>query len=359
MFASPEIHIERCVRYRYRYSGCQRCADACPHDAVRLHDAGIEIAADRCQGCALCAAACMTEAVAAKYVTDKLPPNNTAQKRQVQIACAPSGIAAENVVPCLGAVDVLLLATLLREGVEVYLAGSGHCALCAHAPQGAAWLDLQLDALAMLRAAVGNSKWATLVRVGDAPQAAQLAPPQAARRQWLRHLLVCGLQHGRTRDAARSVPPAYAIRAAAVFVPARRQQLGQLLHDAKHETQVLPRHAAVAAGSVAVAPTCTYCEACVRVCPTAALQLLENSKQWQLGFRTERCVACGVCVEACQPGALQLRDRFDGNSRESVVLRQLGKQLCTQCSRSFASEEGIEICPVCLADNEDFASIFG
>ena len=57
------IRATHCTRYRYRYSECRRCADACPHEAIELTDEGVSVSDADCRQCALCAAACPTEAL--------------------------------------------------------------------------------------------------------------------------------------------------------------------------------------------------------------------------------------------------------------------------------------------------------
>mgnify|MGYP001022685286 FL=1 len=64
--AYPELRASRCTRYRFRYSACSRCADACPHDALALTDEGGRIDPARCQNCALCVTACPTDALASE-----------------------------------------------------------------------------------------------------------------------------------------------------------------------------------------------------------------------------------------------------------------------------------------------------
>jgi len=46
---------------------------------------------------------------------------------------------------------------------------------------------------------------------------------------------------------------------------------------------------------------CGYCGACVSVCPSAALELV----QLYLMIDEEKCANCGICVKICPVGALE------------------------------------------------------
>ena len=46
---------------------------------------------------------------------------------------------------------------------------------------------------------------------------------------------------------------------------------------------------------------CTGCGACVEVCPTGALSLVEGKAR----LNADRCQACKACVQVCPTGALQ------------------------------------------------------
>src|SRR4030065_691824 len=124
MLTQPEYRASRCTHFRYRYSGCSRCADVVPHEAVALSDEGIKISAAACQTCALCAAACPTEALLA----DNLPRievlKRTAKRPEVIFACAPSELQGDEIVPCLGGLDAAMLAYLANRGAAVTLAGT-------------------------------------------------------------------------------------------------------------------------------------------------------------------------------------------------------------------------------------------
>ncbi len=353
--ASPELRATRCVRFRYRYSECQHCQDACPHNAVALADDGVRIDAARCQNCGLCVAACRTEALASAGLARIETLKRAVRQVRFAWACAPSGLEGEATVPCLGALDAATLAYLGKRGLQVELRGSGHCAQCPHGAKGAARLALVLDAAQALRTASGED-WPDIKIATDSDPSRK--PAQAGRRQLLRRLigrrideLVAAASHGELPPA-----PQAAIRAGAPFVAEQRELLQIVCKRSDGEAFTLAPHGGLPLMQLGPAQGCTACEACFRVCPTGALQIEETAASWALAFTADRCVACEACIEVCQPGALGAEQALDAQpGRAATVLEHRAKQRCTRCDRFFVSAEPREICAVCLDDEQAFS----
>ena len=360
--AFPELRATRCVRFRYRHSECQRCQDACPHEAVVLADDGVRVDPARCQNCGLCVGACRTEALASPRLARVETLKRAIRQERFAWACDPSGLEGDATVPCLGALDGATLAYLAKRGIAVELRGSGHCAECPHGARGASQLALVLDAAQALRAASGE-KWAEIkLAASSSGRVAGRTPAQAERRQLLRRLIGRAIHEVAEADEHGNPPsvPKAAIRAGSPFITEQRELLQIVCKRSDGAAFRLGRHDGLPLMQLGPAQGCTACEACFRVCPTGALQIEETTVSWTLSFTADRCIGCEACIEVCQPGALDAEDEFDAHpARGAKRLERRAKQRCARCDRFFVSAEPQETCQVCLDDEQAFSAILG
>lgn len=363
--AYPEFRPPRCTRFRYRYSECRRCAAACPHEAIELSDEGAKIDAARCRNCGLCLLACHTGG----WTSESFKPIDLLRQAIKQptfsVACAPSGLRADVVVPCLGALSAAFIAYLGKRRIPLAMHGSSHCGECAHGAKGAVQLAAHLDAANRLRDAAreAGKDWLEPELSDAQPRAGKAAEKSAlgGRRQLFRRLIGRGVDAIASPQAVPSPPaPDKAIRAGA-YAGTEERELLQIVCDRKDgQPTFIEWHEALPLMQLKLHQGCTNCEACFRACPTGALQIVENPGDWALTFQVDRCVACEVCLEVCQPHVLDAEARFDARpERPATILHSLVKQRCMRCDRFFVSSTPQETCPVCSDDEDAFAQIFG
>ncbi len=360
---APEFHRTRCVRYRYRYSECRRCLDTCTHDAIVLTDDGLVLDSGKCANCALCTTACRTAALLAGNLPRvDLLTQAIRSSPAFSFACTPSGATADATVPCLGAIDAAMLAYLGKRGIETELRGAHHCPACEHGTRGAEALAANAAGRDALEDASDGETWAALI-VAESVEPPRVEDFRAGRRRLFRRLLGRGVDevvHATTPAPLEPAVADKAIRPGPWRVPEMRELLQIVCRRANQEPcQILP-HAALPVATMRLAQGCTNCEACIRACPTGALQVRESDDDWRFLFFADRCVGCGVCAEVCQPRVLRPTAMVDATpGAEPVALNILAKQRCQRCDRFFVSPAPAATCTVCADDDMAFGRIFG
>lgn len=357
---TPDFELTRCVRYRYRYSECRRCQEACPHEAIVPGDEGVVLDAGRCRNCALCTTACPTAAL----VPGNLPRVELLKRaitgKTASFACLPSGLAADATVPCLGALDGAMLAYLGKRGIAVELRGASHCESCEHGSRGAEALARNGEICTALDEACGET-WASLTVVSDTP-AASFEEFRSGRRGLFRRLIGRGVAEAEKAIQEPLELPVVdkAIRPGPWYVPEMRELLAIVCRRQDGEPCLVPAVPGLPLAQMTLARGCTHCEACVRACPTGALQIRETANESAFLFFPDRCVGCAVCAEVCQPRVLRPARIANATAKVgATALDILAKQRCQRCDRFFASSAPAAICPVCRDDDDAFGSIFG
>ena len=58
----PKYYVDKCIKSKSSKSNCEKCYDACPHDAIELYKKGIKIT-DKCNYCGICTSYCPSNAI--------------------------------------------------------------------------------------------------------------------------------------------------------------------------------------------------------------------------------------------------------------------------------------------------------
>ena len=372
----PDFRASHCTRYRYRYSECRRCADACPHEAISLSDEGAALVANRCKNCGLCISACHTNAWSSADFKPIDILRDAIKKPAFSMACEPSGCKGDALVPCLGAVDATWLAYMAKRRIPVMLRGGGHCGQCAHGKTGAEQIRMNLDAVDGLAAAqrlgedsdAQEPQWTMPILVEDDRSAPARQATQAqssvgsARRNLFGRLFRRSLEPttAQTKTDQSMQAPEKAIRAGAYMVSDQRELLQLVCKQKTDRPFTVVLHECLPLMQLTLQSGCTLCEACFRVCPTGAIEIEQNPHDWALTFQTDRCVACEVCLEVCQPRVLDARASFNARpGQRAITLIKQATQRCARCDRHFVSPTPQKTCPICSDDEYAFDAIFG
>jgi len=83
---------------------------------------------------------------------------------------------------------------------------------------------------------------------------------------------------------------------------------------------------------------CIGCSACVRICPSAAIDLEEEEERRIFKFWYSKCVGCGLCRDICPPEAITMTEDYrlateDRHKAYSAVTKIV--QRCAGCGREY------------------------
>ena len=340
------IHPERCAHQRVAGATCQACVTACARQAWQLLDEGLSFDAARCDGCGLCVAACPLEALEIQAPT---PIIATDGERVLWLACERADIPSSEGAsggaghtPCLHALTPdWVLQWQQRHRITQLRLASGDCASCDRRP--AETLQARWQPVAERLSRAGQPVPA-LMRT-DARQwparANRSDQPDPRRRQFFGRLLQG--PGTPTRDTSRATT------------------LAPLTSGRRH----LVRTLATVKGDRAIAPLwqprldadrCTWCMACVKLCPEQALtqHADPDAPVHHLTIHPTRCTGCTLCLDVCDSQALALTGPDQPRSRQQQVF-ELQRETCPICRvayhrhRSSPSAPGHESepCPTC------------
>lgn len=320
-----------CAHRRQAIPGCQACLSVCPAGAISAGKESIRIEPHLCQGCGTCALVCPSGAV--RYAHPS--PGFSLTRLQAALSAwreaggGPVGVwvaSPEQVedIPEGWLPQVVDEAASL--GLEFWLAalaaGANRVAITPGAVPAETRRALE-EQIGVGRAILAGLGWPAALGLADTPQA--------------------------LTNLSESLPPMPPMEPAALPVTDDKRELlfaaiGALAAGGKADGVDFALPTAAPIGEVRIAADkCTLCAACVRICPTGALNLPGTTSQ--LAFTEQQCLQCGLCLNVCPEKAVTLAPRLlvsAGARRAPRVVAEAEKFACTGCGTPFASRAMIE-----------------
>ena len=335
-----------CAHSRAKKTGCTRCLDVCPTEAISSRGDTVFIDSNVCAGCGSCAAVCPTGAVT---MTD--PPFEHFTRTIATLAETYRAHAQS--APRLLIHDAEFGGELIRllarhgEGLpsDVIPLGLDHIEGVGHA-----------ECLAALGAGFSQ----VFVLIGPKTEREALDP------QWLiTEAILTGTGHALERIQRLEVTSPGALFDALttpthpdpaitpVLLIGGRRDVVRLIASALADATKASASTSIEApitlpvgapyGEIQVnGDACTLCLACVSLCPTAALG--DHPDKPEINFTENSCIQCGICANTCPESAITLSPQL--NLDKSVLsARPLhGEEpfACVECGREFGVKSTIE-----------------
>jgi ferredoxin len=334
----PGIDADACVYATFDQADCKACVDACPKHAWVLDDYTLGLDTDACDGCGLCVPACHNGAL---HIHFPWVIRTFGGLQLALFACEYSDIHEEpGILPCIHALGLRQLLLLYNSGIQNLLTATANCEDCArHNSKGIHHKLERLNSLLHERKQPplnildrSSHAWKTIFNTDEVvSQGTQMPRRQFLRGggQLLRRQLVVvdplNLPEGRT------TPP------------------GQLLPATDNENVHWPWAPHLDESQ------CNGCDACMKLCPTDALQLINDKENSSPGYQLNpaSCTGCGICTAVCELQAISVHSMSLSTPR-SIYLTE---NRCTACGNTFHlprdnnSQPDAQLCRICQEHN--------
>ncbi len=327
-----KINSSKCLRNLSPLSSCQKCAEICPAGGLSFSDGQWRY--DECHNCGLCAYVCPQKVFSLDR--DKLAK---LKGQKVLVKCVQNAEKIEGAVEvyCLQQFTLEEFVSFVKENEKVTLyLPADKCQSCAE--------NFYLEGL-LLRLARLKIDLPNLVILDSAPKLAewQNAKKEPAEPLSRREFFSTLSGKGQNELKSLAVKAAEAAEKAvdetlaklneeektfeALHLSSERQKFSQYLTEA---VEYLPYHRLKS-------EKCNFCTACVRLCPTAALQIAEEGEKKSLVFEPKLCNECDLCREVCLEKGLYWDELTweEFQSENPLPLAEAQGQKCRKCQREF------------------------
>lgn len=356
--AQATVETPRCLLEHSALSDCNLCVKTCPVQSIAL--AGGVHVLTHCTGCGVCLTVCPVSAFdLSGAATGQLLSQVATLVREhpsLFIACERSGdaAAADLILPCMARLDESLVLGALALGAEQLCLTRGPCEECPY-PEAMPRHRRMVDRIRMwTRVLPGSSE--RIVEVEERTREIRARPRAVGpdRRSFFTWVRSEGMQM--MASFLDDFSQGFQGRGSkgGVSLPLRNRLLPRILKKLEVVHGDVPYDPEAPFAELLVDEVkCNACEACVQVCPTAAVEREGGDETFRLTLDASRCVNCALCLDACIPNAVTYRQALSLQGiagRAKQILVEKGYSQCGRCEVRFLVDgdpDVQDLCPTC------------
>lgn len=353
----------KCVRALAKFSECTHCVEICPVDIISVDNHLPAFNMSQCVGCGGCVSVCPTEAFALDDFNQTNFFFDFVQSEETLLSCKKN-------VPCIAALSVEHLTSLAILKEEL-VCDTGHCDGCEISEKLKPQIDKNIEEANFILEAIESSK---AIKAQDVAFEDAKLNEDDDRRGFLRNLNVKNAMKAKEdfdrkveiesdEELRHEVFTEDISKLKEKVIPDKRK----IFFTALKRTPKPSQYHVIDANELSFTSmkkldeeSCTVCQMCYRICPTAALTSdVKNSK---IDFDPFLCVRCHLCHDVCEPNSITLANTFDLKQFFEPEVKQLVKftvRRCHECDNYFTYRGGEVICHRCKIEEEEARELWG
>jgi len=361
--AGLTLNPTKCVRALAKFSECTKCVEICPVDIISVDNHLPAFNMSQCVGCGGCVSVCPTEA----FALDDFNPTNFffdfVQDADTLISCKKN-------VPCIASLSVEHLTSLaiLKEGL---VCDTGHCDGCDIAGKLKPQIDANIEEANFVLEAIESTK---SIEVEDIAYVNEEIIVEDDRRGFFKNISIKNAAQAKAdfdrkveiqsdEELRHEVFTEDIAKLKQKEIPDKRKIFFTALKRAPKPSQyhiVDANELSFTSMKKLDEETCTACQMCYRICPTAALT--SDMKNSRIDFDPFLCVKCHLCHDVCEPDSLSLGETFDLKQLFEPEVKTLVKftiRRCHECDNYFTYRGGEVVCHRCQLEEEEAKELWG
>ena len=327
-----------CLNLQSSLAECQICQTVCPHNALSFHNEKWE--AVNCTLCGVCVMVCPTQV----FQID-LPRLIHLPAQELILTCTQNPTVPVEAlrINCLQQLTPLSIMHLLyrHPSITIYLPME-RCEQCAHQWYAKGFLQqlsnyqIPADKLQMITEY-------------------QPSTAEPGRRELFRDLL------HQTENSTKKVITHAVEKITAEFSSQEITQKEPTVFPSRLPLYALYLKKQISAASNQTLPfrqmqctSCTFCSACMHICPTKAIEITQEGEEKHLQFHPELCINCNLCQKICMQHGLEWDDFMTAEQfmHSPITLAHSKEQICSRCEHEFyqwpaANNDKEPVCAFC------------
>lgn len=354
----PEVNERLCSPARSPRSGCRRCIEYCPREAIAI-DEGLRLNRSLCDGCGVCISACPNGVFRSPGREDERilwRIKECLQKgddHTVRFQCSFCQAQGDGIIllSCLGRLTPTLLIAPFVYGAERVQLRKGLCQGCqwqkgiAHLPR-----VIRISRLLCRVAAIEEGRIEEVEEFSFSPHPSPL--PQGARglkeEILSRRAFFAAVKRGALYTTGQLLVEEKEGKGGSQEKSSNNPIRELLLHllrqlPAASLAPVRPSGGPVRAedlpfAQVRIRDGCIGCNVCAALCPVGAIKRKEEGNIVSLSIVNAQCTGCRLCAEVCGPQVIEIEELFDPRWLKEEREKELARvrlATCRSCGTSF------------------------